>query len=128
MQDIKEFHEWREDQGLTQEDDHLISEITVCLAALKYGAALPEEKQQAILERYLSTFPQVGLPKSLQDAKDVTFKDFEKIVKNGTGKEVSVEELLYSLHKQGLCKELCEYLLETADTGKAKELLSSIKA
>lgn len=115
MKDIKEFHEWRQDQGLTKDDEHLISEITVCLSSLKYGAALPEEKQNAILERYISTFPQAGLPESLQDAKNITFKDFEAIVKNSTGKEVNVEELLLSLHKQGLCKELCEHLLETAN-------------
>ncbi|MEH7790450.1 hypothetical protein [Bacillus pumilus] len=115
MKDIKEFHEWRQGQGLTKDDEHLISEITVCLSSLKYGAALPEEKKNAILERYISTFPQVGLPKSLQDAQNITFKEFASIVKNGTGKEVNVEELLLSLHKQGLCKELCEHLLETAN-------------
>ncbi|OLP66324.1 hypothetical protein BACPU_06260 [Bacillus pumilus] len=124
---IKEFHEWRRDQGLSVEDYDLISEITVCLSTLKYGVILPMDKQNAILDRYLNTFPNAGLPETLQDVKKITFQDFADIVKNGTGKKVDVAELIYSIYKQGLCKELCVHLLESSESKKAKDLLFLIK-
>ncbi|MCY8565305.1 hypothetical protein [Bacillus sonorensis] len=63
----------------------------------------------------------------IEKLKNLTFDDYAEIVQRGVGREFSVEELLYSLYKQGLCAELCKHLLKTADTPQAKSFVKNME-
>ncbi|MCY8033994.1 hypothetical protein [Bacillus sonorensis] len=126
-QEIKEFHEWREDKGFTPDEEQFLSEVTVCLSAIKYNTVLPEEKLKLIAARYREDFPKAEIPDDIEKLKNLTFDDYAEIVQRGVGREFSVEELLYSLYKQGLCAELCKHLLKTADTPQAKSFVKNME-
>ncbi|NUJ16912.1 hypothetical protein FKN04_09940 [Bacillus glycinifermentans] len=134
---IKEFHEWREDKGLSSADEHFITDVTMSLSMVKYKDnktdALSEERLKKLRdnvpklwERCLNDWANASLP-DYEEVTDITFPQYAAIIKSGVEKEFSVEELLYSLYKQGLCAELCKHLLKTADTPQAKAFVNKME-
>ncbi|MCY8549262.1 hypothetical protein MOD25_04995 [Bacillus haynesii] len=126
-QEIKEFHEWREDKGFTPDEVQFLSEVTACLSAIKYNNVLPEEKIKLIVSRYREDFPKAEIPDDIGKLKNLTFDDYAEIVQRGVSREFSVEELLYSFFKQGLCAQLAFDLLKTEDSSKAKEFVRKME-
>lgn len=111
----------REDKGFTPDEAQFLSEITACLSAIKYNNVLPEEKIKLIASRYREDFPNAEIPDDIGKLKNLTFDDYAEIVQRGVNREFSVEELLYSFFKQGLCAQLALDLLKTKESSKAKE-------
>ncbi|KIU04401.1 hypothetical protein ACFVL4_17905 [Bacillus subtilis] len=122
-EDVKEFYQWRREKGLSDSDEDFVTVITMTLSTIKYKDnvnMLSEAKNKKLRdnikklwEKCQSDWPKASLP-DYDEIKDITLAKYESIIKSGVETDFSVKELLYSLHKQGLCAQFVVDLLKTA--------------
>ncbi|NPC91971.1 hypothetical protein HOO54_07030 [Bacillus sp. WMMC1349] len=126
--DIKEFYEWYKENGLSDTDEHFITDVTMTLSTVKYKDNLPEERMRnnvpKMWERCQNDWTDARLP-DYADITEITFSTYKSIIKSGVKKDFSIEELLYSLYKQGLCAPLALDLLKTAHTRLAEQMIEN---
>lgn len=135
--DVIEFYQWRVENGLSSSEEAFVTDVTMTLSAIKYrnkrnAGVLSDEKIKKLRdnvpklwERCKNDWSEASLPE-YDEVTHITFPKYKSIIKNGVETDFSVEELLYSLYKQGLCAELCQHLLKTADTTKAKAFVKKM--
>ncbi|MEC1647623.1 hypothetical protein [Bacillus halotolerans] len=135
--DVREFHQWRVEKGLSSTDEDFVTDITMTLSALKYGndgnsGVLSDEKIRKLRdnvpklwEKCINNWSEASLP-DYDEVTHITFPKYESIIKKGVKTDFSVEDLLYSMYKQGLCAKFAADLLKTADSPLAKQFSKEI--
>ncbi|MDF3254981.1 MULTISPECIES: hypothetical protein [Bacillus] len=135
--DVREFHQWRVENGLSSSEEDFVTDITMTLSAIKYRnngntEVLSDEKTKKLRdnvpklwERCKNDWSEASLP-DYNEVTRITFPKYESIIKKSVKTDFSVEELLYSMYKQGLCAQFAADLLKTADSSLAKQFSKEI--